>query len=81
LREEQEVRLVSWSEIVGTYNGLVIAEHFTRVRINGNIISFPNGTEEATLLQQFLNESMVGRRVGVLRADLPDKPLLIRLIG
>lgn len=79
--EKQETWLAPFSEIVGTYNGLVIKDHFTHVKINGYVISFPNGTKEATLLQQFFNENMVGRKIGVLRTDLLDKPLLIRLIA
>lgn len=79
-QRENEPHLTPWSEVVVIYNGLVIEEHFTRVKINGNMISFPNGSKEATLLQQFLKENMVGRNIGILRTDLPDKPHLIRLI-
>jgi len=78
--KELEVWLPPWSEMVGVYDGIIIEEDFTHVKINGKVISFKNGTKEATLLQQYLNEKMIGRKIRILRTDLPDKPILIRLI-
>mgnify|MGYP001558297466 CR=1 FL=1 len=78
--KELEVWLPPWSEMVGIYDGIGIEEDFTHVKINGKVISSKNGTKEATLLQQCLNEKMIGRKIGVLRTNLPDKPILIRMI-
>lgn len=78
---KKEIKLNIWSEVVGTDDGLVIEENFTHLRINSSVISFPNGTKEATLVRQFFNENMVGRKIGVLRTDLADKPLLFRIVG
>lgn len=81
MTQVSRIQLALWSELIGTYRGFVIDGHCIHVRIDDNVISFVIGTEEASLLQQFLSDDIVGRRIGILKTDLLDRPLRIRLIG
>lgn len=81
MRQGEQIRLALWAELIGPYGGFVIDGHYIRVRIDDNVVSFVIGSEEAILLQQILNDNMIGRKIGILKTDLIDKPVLIRLIG
>jgi len=80
LPEKQKTWLPSFSEIVGMFNGLVIEGEFTHVKIDDDVLSFQNETQEAAFLKQFLTDNIVGKKIGILRTDNPDKPILIRMI-
>lgn len=73
------IHLRLWMELTGKLCGISRDEHFTHVRIEHWMLSFPNGSEEADLLRQKLAKA-VGKKIGVLRTDLPDNPLLVRVI-
>jgi len=79
-RQVNQTRLALWSELIGTYKGYVIDDQCIHVRIDDNVVSFVIGSEEESSLQQILSDNMLGRKIGILKTDLIDRPLLIRLI-
>jgi hypothetical protein len=79
MQEKQEVRLTSWSEVVGTFHRVFADNHFTYVKINDKTLSFPKESQESEIIQTKL-KSLIGRRIGILKTDLIDWPLRIRLI-
>ena len=80
MTQVSRIQLALWSELIGTYKGFSIDGHSVHVRIDDNVVSFVIGSEEASLLQQILSDNMMGRKIGILKTDLIDRPLLIRLI-
>ena len=69
------VRLTVWSEIVGLLrkvsyeNGKVLAE------LDGMVLELPGDAFPRKRL-----ESLIGRRIAVLRTDIPEKRFLIRTV-
>jgi len=71
--------LEPWMELVGSLRELSHDDKFTYIKIGDAVLSFINGSQEAELLTQKLHKC-VGERVGILKTDLSDNPLLLRLI-
>jgi hypothetical protein len=76
----RQVHLPFWSEVIGTLNSFNVDNDALKLVIDDKMLSYPNNSEEAIYLQKKLDASLIGRRIEVLRTDIPDKPLLIRLI-
>ena len=75
-----EIYISPWSEIVGIYFGLIIDECFTQVKIGNNAVSFPKDSDEEKYLRNRLNNSLIGSKIGILKTDMSDKPILVRRI-
>jgi hypothetical protein len=75
-----EVYLLPWCEFVGIYRGLFIKDDRIHLTISDNILSFLKDSVEAKVVQERLNDFLVGRKIAILRTDEPEKPLCIRLV-
>ena len=75
-----ETHLRPWFELIGTYNGLEIDEYFVYIKIDDKVVSFSKDSEEALYVQEKLDSSVVGRKIGVLKTDLQEKLVRIRLV-
>lgn len=76
---DKEVHLQIWSEVVGTYKGLFVTDYDLQVRISNEVLSFPKDSDEALYVQENLG-GVIGRKIGILKTDVPEKPLCIRLV-
>ena len=76
----QKIRLETWSEIIGTFQGLSSDDYFTHVRIGGKVLLFFNDSEEAATLRRGLKDEWIGLRVGILRTGESARPLLVRIL-
>jgi len=72
--------LLSWFEVVGTYNGFLVTEGFLHLKISNKMFTFPKDSVEAQYIQEMLNDTQVGQRIGVLRTDISEKPIRFRLV-
>lgn len=72
--------LRNWHEIVGTLIDISSDDDCIYVVINEIMLSFVRDSEEASYISQTLNRSIIGRSVGILKTDLPERPLRIRLV-
>lgn len=84
----KQLNLAAWEEIVGIYAGADNGMHFSFLTFKimeprSNTIytlAYPIGSLESIILQASLNLDAVGRRVAVLRTDIPSKPLIARVL-
>lgn len=79
--EIELLHLVPWSEVTGTYHGSQVDGHHIYVRIGKRAVAFAVESREASLVRRRLSENMVGRKIGILKTNLPDKPLLFRVVS
>jgi len=82
LTKQKELHLQPWQEIIGTLkeiktDGETTTAILTCTHNMDYSISYPNGTREAETLQTLQN--LKGQKVAILRTDIPEKPILIRL--
>ena len=73
-------RLVPWEEARGrllsiTEDGHCMVFDFGKFRV------ILGGSTKAGSLRGQLGEDLVGKRISILRTDLPDEPILVREIG
>lgn len=79
--ENSENHWPLWSEVVGPLHSVFADDRFTYVKINGKTLSFPKESQESEITQTELNNaSLIGRKIGILKTDVIDRPLRIRLI-
>jgi hypothetical protein len=72
------VSLRLWEEVIGTFRA--INKDYSEVSVNiGNYqIIFPIDALEAKIIESIASKGWLGKKVGFLRTDLPERPLLIR---
>ena len=69
-----------WYEIVGEFRGISSDNDFIHLKIGERVLSFLKNTVEARYTQERLDTCVVGQRIGILRTDLFETPILIRLV-
>lgn len=78
----ERVYLGAWMEVVGRLCGVSTDDHFTYLKIGDKLLSFPRHSTEAEIIEnEFSNDRLIGRKIGILRTDNPSRPLLIRIEG
>jgi hypothetical protein len=80
-QKNQSIHLPPWSELVGTFEGLSIDQDFIYVKVSESSLALQNESDEAAYVQKRLENSIVGRKIAILRTDMPGKPLLVRLVS
>lgn len=78
--EDKEIRLVLWSEVIGMFGGCFSDNHFIRLKINEKLLAFPKESKEAEVILKKLDDSLLGKWIGILKTDLPKKSLVIRVL-
>jgi len=69
-------RLSPWEEACGRLLG--IDEDYPYLVLDFGKFRVIFGPTESDLLGGQLSEEMIGKRISILRTDLPDKPILVR---
>ena len=72
-------RLKPWEEACGRLTG--IAEDYPYLVLDFGKFRVILGPTEADSIREKVDEGTIGKRISVLRTDLPDKPVLVREIG
>ena len=70
--------LEPWMEIVGKLQRLFIDDDYLYVEIDNNVLRFRKESDETSYLQREL-DGLVGKQIAVLRTNMPEKPILVRL--
>ena len=68
---------VEWEEFVGSLRGLEANDDSICLKIGERKLRIPNG--ESVRREEL--EKLIGKRIGVLLTDLPEKKILIRLVS
>ncbi len=76
------IQLEEWDEIRVPFQSIEADRYLTRVLINGDLgLILITGTQEASILNNILKENLKGKKIGILKTDIPTKPLLARLVS
>jgi len=77
--QEARIHLRCWEEVVGRFLGLERDDQWLIVKISYGILIFPVDSPEAQFLTEKL-KGLSGRRVGILRTDLVEKPIVVKVM-
>jgi hypothetical protein len=66
-----------WSELVGIVQDYCNDEYCIHVIIDNKALTFSKDSSEAQILDRTMTQ-LLGKKVGILRTDLPGKKLCIR---
>jgi len=77
-------KLDRWEEIVGTLLSVQDYDNFIRIAIKVSysktvILEFPIDSKEGKALASKLGEMKNTEKVGILRTDIPNKPIVVRV--
>lgn len=77
------VRLEKWEEIVGILKSFRVDGMNANVCLSTNTdveIIFPSESVEAFILKNHLEKVKEGAAVAILRTDIPNKPIVVRVL-
>jgi hypothetical protein len=72
------LRAMPWDEHCGVLQNVIEDEPFTFLDFGSFRLQI-SSTEIASIREQL--KKMIGRRISLLRTDIPGKPLLLRIVG
>jgi hypothetical protein len=78
--DTKDVYLSPWVEIIGVFHGLIVNKTAIRLNISDMIVTLPYDSVEAHYVQDILTDAVIDHTIAVLRTDLPDKPIFIRVV-
>lgn len=78
VKEKRVFRLGRWWELTGIFKGFETRGEKLRAILDCGILEFGRESRESKILREEL-DNCEGQRVGILRTDLPEKPLAIRI--
>lgn len=70
------IRLKPWEEACGTLQG--VDDDYPYLTLDFGKFRVVFGSDEASAIKSQLTEELIGKRISILRTDLPDKPALVR---
>jgi len=76
----KRISLEPWEEAVGIFKGIEYGDYEASLLIDNYRIAFSVQSPEASILKT-LDKKLVSKRIGVLRTDDPQKPLLFRKLN
>jgi len=77
----KEFHIGVWEEIIGKFGGISENDYFTFLKIGNKLLSFKKDSIETKYFQEKIKNNVLGKKIAVLKTDLPDKPFLVRIIG
>lgn len=73
--------LKKWEEIVGSFQGIDRDDGCLNIHIDGfPPLSYPLDSIESSILKEELEDVKSGTKVGILRTDIKEEPLVVRLV-
>jgi len=79
-QHEAELHLALWCEIVGPLEGLHVDDYHVYVKIGDKMLPFTKGSKEAEIILEKLSQCPSGTKIGVLKTDISENPLLVLVI-
>jgi predicted CopG family antitoxin len=78
------LKLNPWNEVCATYNDLTIDENNLILTLTTTPkhmkLTFPKDSPEANIIIEALTNVSKGTTIAILATDIPEKPLLVRII-
>ena len=69
-----------WKEITGKLNDFSSDEYGVSLKVGDQVIIFDRDSREAACITEFLDEDFRGKYIAILKTDIPEKPVIIRLV-
>ena len=69
-----------WMEIIGKLQGISRDDYYIYLEIDNKSIPFRRESREALYLKDKI-DVFIGKSIALLRTDIPDKPILVRLVS
>ena len=73
--------LEQWMEIRGKLNKISKDDYCLYLNIDNKVLEFKKESTEASLIQNILDESCIGKEIAILKTDLQDKPIIIHFVS
>jgi hypothetical protein len=74
----EAIRLKPWEEACGTLQSVV--EDCPYLTLDFGKFRVILAADESRILRDQITEELIGKRISVLRTDIPDKPALMRVV-
>ena len=78
---DEKFYLGVWMELIGELREISSDEYSIYLKIDSKVLSFPKESDEAKYVQTRLDANLIGRKIAILRTDIPEKSFIVRLIG
>ena len=79
--DNHQISADPWVEWVGVLRNIFCDESHVRVEIANKLLSFRQISAESDIILNNLSKNMIGRKIGILFTDLPNKPIAIRTVS
>ncbi|MDI6811521.1 MAG: hypothetical protein QMD80_07635 [archaeon] len=76
----QAVYLDAYEEVIGTLRGIEKDEFTISLIFDDFQVIFNLDSEEGEIVEKTINSGLIGEKIGLLRTDSPDNPLIFRKI-
>ena len=70
----------AWEEVIGELRKISSDNNFVYLKISDKLLSFSRDSSEVNYIQEVLDDSFIGRKIGILRTNLQGKPIRFRLV-
>ena len=77
--EMDVIRLREWEEIVGTFKGIEKDDFSINIILKDFKVAFNSDSTEAKIVEEALVEAIPGEKIAVIRTDILDKPIIVRI--
>jgi agmatine/peptidylarginine deiminase len=77
-------KLKPWDEVVATFDGLQTTDENVTLKLSIKkeiILSYPKSDKEAETIINTLGNMVRGTKIAILATDIPEKPLLVRILN
>jgi len=75
------INAVPWVELVGVVRYVSADKSYAYVEIANKLLRVNQGTTESDVILDAIRRMKVGKKIGILFTDLPDKPVAIRAVS
>ncbi len=76
-----ETTLKKWEEIVGRFQEINQDNWCLNIHIDGfSPLSYPLDSIESSILKEELEDVESGTKIGILRTDIKEEPLVVRIV-
>jgi hypothetical protein len=78
-RGKKRILLREWEEIQGIFRGLVEEKNLVFIQFDDSQLVFSSEALDGEIAKNKLNGRLIGNRISILRTDISEKPIIIRV--
>lgn len=75
------IHLGIWNEVVGSLRNIIITDNAIHLQVSRYVLSFTKDSAEANYILKMIDDGFTGKRIAILRTDISETPILIRLVA